>query len=430
MKIDEFLLRFTQLHPKSIDLSLERIGRLLHRLGDPQRTLPPVVHVAGTNGKGSVVADLRAILECAGRRVHCYTSPHLLRFNERIRLTTGLIEDRELEALFDECDSANGADPITFFEITTVAAFLAFSRHPADYVLLEVGLGGRLDTTNVCETTALSVITPISYDHQRFLGDTLDAIAREKAGIMRQGIPAIVGPQPLEAQTAIAAVAQSVGAPLYVHGRDWSYADDPPLRVRLGDVDYAMGSLALAGAHQHVNAGLAAASALLLGDPAIDRAALAGGLAAAVWPARLQRLDTGSLRNLLPDDADLYLDGGHNEGAATVLADWIAANAPDGRATYAVIGMMKTKDAARFFTNLRGTPAQILCVPIPGEENAFAPEEIANLASAAGLSARPCESVAAALSVVARTDSRPRVLICGSLYLAGTVLRENGNTIV
>jgi len=429
VKIDEFLLRFTQLHPKSIDLSLGRISRLLDRLGDPQRELPPVVHVAGTNGKGSVVADLRAILEHAGRRVHCYTSPHLMRFNERIRLATGLIEDRELEALFDECDRANGSEPITFFEITTVAAFLAFSRHPADYVLLEVGLGGRLDTTNVCETTALSVITPISYDHQRFLGDTLDAIAREKAGIMRQDVPTIVAPQPDEAMTAIAAVAETVRSPLYVHGRDWSYDSGPPLQVRLGDCAYAVGPLALTGAHQQANASLAAAAALLLRDPAVDPTALSSGLAAATWPARLQRLETGALRDLLPTDAELWLDGGHNEGAATVLADWIAANATDGRATHAIIGMMQTKDAARFFSNLRGKPAQVLCVPIPGEENAFAPDDIVALAVAAGLNARPCDSVAAALSLVARADARPRVLICGSLYLAGTVLRANGNTI-
>lgn len=430
MKIDDYLRRFTELHPKSIDLSLGRIRQLLSKLGDPQKRLPPIVHVAGTNGKGSVVANLRAILGQAGRQVHCYTSPHLIRFHERIRLPSGLIDDDSLEALFDECVAANGDDLVTFFEITTVAALLVFSRQPADYVLLEVGLGGRLDTTNVSETTVLSVITPISYDHQRFLGETLAEIAREKAGILRASTPALIAPQPDEVTDAIVAVGQAVGAPLFLHGRDWSSDGGPSQTLTLGDNSLHLDGHSLPGAHQETNAAVAAAAALLLNDSAIDSDAIRRGIATATWPARLQQLGSGPLRNLLPKDTELWLDGGHNEAAATAQAQWIAGQESDGRTTYAIVGMMQTKDPEAFLTNLRAGTSKVWCVSVPGEEKAIAATHLAELAHGVGFVAYPADNVAAALTQIAQEDPRARVLICGSLYLAGTVLRANGESVV
>lgn len=429
MKIDDYLRRFTQLHPKSIDLSLERIGRLLDRLGNPQRTLPPVVHVAGTNGKGSVVAYLRATLTQAGRRAHCYTSPHLVRFNERIRLPSGLIADDALEGLFDECVAANGDDPITFFEITTVAALLAFSREPADYVLLEVGLGGRLDTTNVSETTMLSVITPISYDHQRFLGETLTEIAHEKAGIFRAGVRALIAPQPDEATAAIIDAAEQAGTPLVLHGRDWSHEGGARPSATIGETRIDLGPVSLPGAHQQTNAAVAAVAAYLLEDTAVDPAAIKQGIGAASWPARLQCLGPGPLRDLLPKNAELWLDGGHNEAAASVQAQWLIERAADKRTAYAVVGMMQTKDPARFLTNLRAGTAEIWCVPIPGEDKAIPPADLLALAKKAGFAAHAADSVADALTQISQIGDPKRVLICGSLYLAGTVLRANGETV-
>lgn len=429
MKIDDYLQRFTQLHPKSIDLSLDRIHRLLDRLGNPQKALPPVVHVAGTNGKGSVVAFLRAILAQAGRRVHCYTSPHLVRFNERIRLPSGLIADDVLEGLFDECVAANGDDPITFFEITTVAALLAFSREPADYVLLEVGLGGRLDTTNVSETTQLSVITPISYDHQRFLGETLAEIAREKAGILRPGVPVLVAPQPGEAETAIVETARKTGATVVLHARDWRYDAGPPPTATFDDFVVDLSTTALPGAHQKINAAVAAVAARLLNDEAIDLATIQRGLKAASWPARLQRLGPGPLRDLLPKGAELWLDGGHNAAGAEVQAQWLADHDHDGHPPYVVIGMMQTKDPAGFLANLRAGAATAWCVPIPGEEKAIPARELVALAHRAGFTAHGAGSVADALRQIGRLENPARVLICGSLYLAGSVLRANGETV-
>ena len=430
LKIDDYLRRFTELHPKSIDLSLDRIRQLLSKLGDPQKRLPPIVHVAGTNGKGSVVANLRAIMGQAGRQAHCYTSPHLIRFHERIRLPSGLIDDDSLEALFDECVAANGGDLITFFEITTVAALLAFSREPADYVLLEVGLGGRLDTTNVSETTVLSVITPISCDHQRFLGETLAEIAREKAGVLRASTPALIAPQPDEVTDAIVAIGQSLPAPLFLYGRDWSFDGGPLRSVTLGNHSLHLNGHSLPGTHQETNAAVAAAAALLLKDSAIDAGAIRRGIATAIWPARLQQLGSGPLRNLLPRDTELWLDGGHNEAAANAQAQWIAGQKDDGRTTYAIVGMMQTKDSEAFLTNLRAGTSRVWCVSVPGEERAVTAKDLAELAQGVGFVSYPAENVAAALTQIGQEDPRARVLICGSLYLAGAVLSANGESVV
>ena len=423
---DAVLDRLTRLHPKVIDLSLGRIERLLARLGHPERDLPPVVHVAGTNGKGSVIAYLRAMLEAAGRRVQVYTSPHLERFHERIRLAGGLIAEPELVRLLEECEAANGPSPITFFEVTTAAAFLAFARQPADVLLLETGLGGRLDATNVVARPLLSVITPVSIDHEQFLGNGLAAIAAEKAGILKPGVPAVIGPQPGPALAAIEARAAGVGAALHRAGREWRvepHDDGLTFHGRAGVRQFARP--ALRGAHQVENAAIALAAAELLEGFGLDQAALERGLAEAEWPGRLQRLMQGALAGLLRTDWELWLDGGHNAAAGRALAE--ALGAWRDRPLYLIAGMMNSKAAKDFLAPLAPLATALYAVAIPGEANSFSAVEAAAAAEAAGLPARPADGVAAALGQIAQDAEGPgRVLICGSLYLAGRVLAENG----
>ncbi len=419
---DAVLERLLRLHPKVIDLSLGRIERLLARLGQPQDALPPVVHVAGTNGKGSVVALLRAMLEADGRRVHVYTSPHLVRFHERIRLAGTLIGEPELQALLEECEAANGAAPITFFEITTAAAFLAFARQPADVLLLEVGLGGRLDATNVVARPALSAITPVAMDHMQFLGDSLAQIAFEKAGILKPGVPAVIGRQAEAAARVIAARAGEVGAPLLRLGREWQvHPQVEGLLLRDGPEEVALPRPALVGAHQLDNAGQAAVLARRLGVPA---AAVAEGLRRATWPARLQPLPEGALAARLPAGWQLWLDGGHNAQAGEILARE-AADWPEPLDL--VYGMLNTKAARDFLTPLAPRVRRLRAVAIPGEANSLSAAEAAAHAEACGVAAEPAAGVAAALDELTATAARlgeppGRVLICGSLYLAGRVL--------
>jgi len=422
---DAVLARLSALHPKVIDLSLGRVERLLERLGHPERRLPPVVHVAGTNGKGSVVAYLRAMLEAGGRRVHVYTSPHLVRFHERIRLAGTLIGEGELLALLEECERANGTEPITFFEITTAAAFLAFARQPADVLLLEVGLGGRLDATNVVARPLASVITPVSMDHMQFLGDSLAAIAGEKAGILKPGVPAFVGLQEPAAQAVILDRAAAVGAPVTAAGRDFSVTLRGDGFSLAGVVSGDYPRPALRGTYQCDNAALAIATACGLGPLRPDDAAIRRGLSDAVWPARMQRLTRGPLVEALPADWQLWLDGGHNEAAgrmlAAELADW------DDRPCYLVYGMLNTKAAEAFLAPLARGAAALRAVAIPGEPNSLSAEAAAQHARSAGIAdAVPADSVAAAVAGLARRTGPARVLICGSLYLAGRVLAENG----
>ncbi len=423
------LERLTRLHPKVIDLSLGRIENLLHRLGDPHLKLAPVVHVAGTNGKGSVVAFLRAALEASGRRVHVYTSPHLVRFNERIRVAGAIIGDAELSALLEECESANGGEPITFFEITTAAAFLAFARAPADVVLLETGLGGRLDATNLIPRPAACVLTPVSMDHQFYLGDTLGLIAGEKAGILKAGTPCAVAAQRPEAWAAIEARADAIGAPLFLEGRDWTM-------TRHNDgLDYADGEgrlvlplPALPGAHQTGNAGLAVAVLRLLSHAGIRIAetAVAEGLRRAEWPARLQRLARGPLVEALPRGWELWLDGGHNPAAGEALADQAAQWARE-RPLHLVFGMINTKDIAGFLAPLAPHVRSLHALTIPNEVNAVPAETLVAVARDLGLAAEITPGAAAAIEALTERASGPaRVLICGSLYLAGTVLADNG----
>jgi dihydrofolate synthase/folylpolyglutamate synthase len=409
------------LHPKLIDLSLGRVETLMQRLGHPERQLAPVVHVAGTNGKGSTLAMMRAALEAAGRRVHVYTSPHLVRFHERIRVAGELISEPDLTALLEECEAANRGEPITFFEITTAAAFLAFQRAPVDIVLLETGLGGRLDATNLIETPRLTIITPISLDHQQFLGDTLGQVAAEKAGILKPGVPCVLARQPAEARDAIAARAAEIRAPLIEQGRDWHIAQHGSNLV----FDDARGrklfpAPSLAGPHQVENAGLAIAALMRLGELSPKPTAIADGIRGAQWPARLQRLTQGPLIDLLPDGWELWLDGGHNPAAGEMLATH-AGSAWRDLPLHLVTGMMNSKAAGDFLTPLKGVAESIAAIAIPGEENSFSADDLARIAGG-----RTDASAIDAIRHIVESHAGPaRVLICGSLYLAGTILADN-----
>ena len=422
---DRILERLGRLHPKLIDLSLGRIERLLAALDNPQNKLPPVVHVAGTKGKGSTVATMRACLEAAGYRVHTYISPHLVRFHERIGLAGRLIDEEALIALLEECERANGDAPITFFEITTAAAFLAFARIPADIVLLEVGLGGRLDATNVVRRPAVTAITPVSLDHQGFLGDTIPEIAGEKAGILKPGVTVVVGPQPIEAENVIEARAATVSALLYRWQHEWRCAASGSGMRYAGEhweLDLPLPSLI--GAHQVINAGTAIACLeRLVGFP-VTREAIASGLRHIDWPARLQLLRWGPLVDAVPPDWEVWLDGGHNPLAGEVLGD-VAAGWHDRR-LYLIVGMMNTKDAAGFIAPLVRHASALWAVTIPGEQNALPAEAIAAAAGSVGLAARTAGSVLAAIRDIFTRGGDGRVLICGSLYFAGKVLAENG----
>ncbi|MDF2994789.1 MAG: FolC bifunctional protein [Xanthobacteraceae bacterium] len=427
---DVILERLLALHPKLIDLSLERMWRLLERLDHPERRLPPVIHVAGTNGKGSTVAFMRAVLEAAGKRVHVYTSPHLVRFNERIRLAGRLVEEPRLAEALDCAEKANDGAPITFFEITTAAAFLLFAEEPADVLLLEVGLGGRLDATNVIERPLATAITPISIDHVEFLGETVAAIAGEKAGILRRGVPAVIGHQPREALRAIERQAARVGAPLTIMGEQVQ-AHEEGGRLIVADEDGLLDlpRPRLIGPHQIENAGLAVAvlraAGLMLPAHAFEE-----GVRAAEWPARLQRLAQGPLVARAPEGADVWLDGGHNAAGGLALAAALADiedRAP--RPVVLIVGMLGSKDPGAFLAPFAGLARELIAVPVPGEHKAQPPETVAAAGAAHGIAASIAASVGDALDGLRDypVAPPPRVLIAGSLYLAGAVLAENGN---
>lgn len=424
--IDTLLARLTALHPRIIDLSLGRIERLLATLGHPEKTLPPVVHVAGTNGKGSVVAFCRAALEAAGYRCHVYTSPHLVKFNERIVLAGREIEDDRLAALLERVEAANAGAEITFFEITTAAAFAAFAEAPADILLLEVGLGGRLDATNVVARPAVTCITPVDLDHQKYLGDTLAAIAAEKAGILKPRVPAIVSAQTAEAMAPIAMRAEEIGTPLWVEGRDWRAArKETGLRYEGPRWTLDLPGPNLLGAHQFQNAGTALACLEQLAAFSLGEAALARGITGARWPARLQRLAKGPLAKLLPDRWQLWLDGAHNPHGARALAAWLAQQKMP---VHLVTAMLDSKDPAGFFAELKGRVASVRTVPVPGGHNGLDPKFLAETAARAGHKAAAAADPAAALrAIVAEAGPTPAlVMIAGSLYLAGAILAENG----
>ncbi len=418
-------------HPRVITLGLERIERLLTRLGSPQKKLPPLVHVAGTNGKGSLVAYLRAMAEEAGHRVHVYTSPHLVRFNERIRIAGRLIEDDELDELLTECEEANGDTPISFFDITTALAFLAFSRAPADLGIIEVGMGGRFDSTNVIDPI-LSAITPVGYDHTGFLGDKLEGIAWEKAGILKRATPAVIGRQREVSAQVIETEATKLAAPLFRMGREWQVVPgEAGFRYESDLLALDLPAPALMGAHQIDNAATAVACVerLRAARLEIDDAAIRKGLASVEWPARLQRLTRGPLPESLPPGCELWLDGGHNEDCGIVLgrmaAQWMKE--PAALPLYLVFAMQTTKDASGFLRPLARYATAARAVPFPEGHAAYTPREACAKADEVGLACTPANDIGAALEDLLATQPAPmRILICGSLYLAGEVLVRNG----
>ncbi len=432
VRLDAVLARLLELHPRKIDLSLERIERLLAALGSPQRRLPPTIHVAGTNGKGSTVAFLRAIVERAGQSAHVYTSPHLVRFNERIRIAGRLVDDAALIAALEHCERVNAGETITFFEITTAAAFHLFAQTPADWLLLETGLGGRVDATNVVAAPAATVVTPVSIDHAEFLGDTVERIAREKAGVFKRGAPAIIGFQTDGPRAVLEREAARAGAPRIVADRDFFVRAE---RGRLVYEDEAglldLPAPRLAGAHQYENAATAIAT-LRRVAPHLPAHAFEDGMGAVVWPARLQHLTKGRLKDMAPPGADLWLDGGHNEDGARAVAAAMAefeerASAP----LVLVCGLLASKDARGFLAHFSGLACEVVAVPVEGDHYGRAPADVAGVARALGFAASQAPDVAGALRLIAARDwpRPPRILVCGSLYLAGAALAlDSANT--
>ncbi|MBY0381802.1 MAG: bifunctional folylpolyglutamate synthase/dihydrofolate synthase [Xanthobacteraceae bacterium] len=408
--------------------------RILAALDNPQQKLPPVIHVAGTNGKGSTVAFLRAILEAAGLRVHVYTSPHLVRINERFRLGKiggGILASAaQLEDAFALCERANKGEPITLFEIETAAAFVLFAQNPADVLLLEVGLGGRLDATNVIDRPLASVITPIGMDHPEFLGDTLTKIAGEKAGIIKQSVPVICAEQTPEAQTVIEQVARKMRAPLSSATQEWHVHTEHGRLVFQDDRGLLdITAPRLFGRHQFENAGLAIATLRAIESIKIDASAFEAGIARAEWPARMQRLTSGTLFDFAPKGAELWLDGGHNADGGRVAASALAdLGERMERPVVLVVGMMGNKDAHAFLANFAGLTRHVIAVPIPDNDNAMLPDALADAVRSLGLRVDAAPSVEAALMAISTLvyEVPPRILITGSLYLAGYVLGVNG----
>jgi dihydrofolate synthase/folylpolyglutamate synthase len=432
--LDAIQERLMALHQRKIDLTLDRMVRILKLLDNPERRMAPVIHVAGTNGKGSTVAYLRAILEAAGLRVHVYTSPHLVRINERFRLGREgggvLVSDDELLEALEHCERVNAGEPITVFEMETAAAFHLFAKHPADVVLLEVGLGGRGDSTNVIEKPLASVITPVSMDHMEMLGDTVAKIAAEKAGIIKKGVPLVIAAQVPDAEAVIEQRAKELRAPLHASGQQWHVSIE---RGRLVYQDerglFDLPAPRLFGRHQFDNAALAIATLRSIESLKVPVSAFETGIAKAEWPARMQRLTSGALVKLAPAQSEVWLDGGHNADCGRVVAAALGdLEERVSRQLVVIVGMMSNKDAGAFLTNFTGMTRHIIAVPIPGHENAYTPSALADAGRHLGMRIETASGVDEALRAIARLayEIPPRILITGSLYLAGEVLRENG----
>ena len=432
--IDDIVARVLKLHPKLIDLTLDRMQRLLAQLGNPQTQLPPVIHVAGTNGKGSTIAFMRAILEAAGLRVHVYTSPHLVCWNERFRIGAvgggHLASDAELAATLEEVERINDGAPITVFEITTAVGLLLFARNPADVLLLEVGMGGRFDATNVIDRPAACAIAPVSLDHADYLGDTVEAIAGEKAGIIKSKIPVAVGDQQPEALAVIERQARRLSAPLSIAGEDWHVAEE---RGRLVYQDEKglldLPAPRLPGRHQFSNAGLAVATLRAFAHPAVTPAAYEQGIVMADWPARMQRIASGILVDIIPEGAELWLDGGHNADGGRAISVTVAdLEERVSRPLVLIVGMLASKDSEAFLRNFNGLARRLFGIAIPGQPNTVAAQDIAQAARRVDIPAQASASLEAALASIAAIGFAPppRILITGSLYLAGEVLRANG----
>jgi dihydrofolate synthase / folylpolyglutamate synthase len=421
--------RLALLSPGGDVLGLERISALLGRLGNPEQELPPVFHVAGTNGKGSTCAFLRAAIEAAGLKVHVYTSPHLVRFNERIRLAGAFIEDERLAQLLEESLDAAGDIEPSFFEATTAAAFLAFARIPADACIVEVGLGGRLDATNVIPAPAVCGIAQLGLDHQQFLGDRIEDVAAEKAGIAKRDVPLVTQKYPDRLAARIREAAAAAGAPWMPRSSNWDaalYQQRLHYSDEAGKLDLPLPRLP--GAHQAMNAALAIAMIRHQRVVPVQEAALRAAMGWAEWPARLQRLGPGPLHALLPEGSELWLDGGHNPAAARAVADYFRAHVPTERPFHIVFGLLANKDAAGVLKPFGNRAATLHAVPVPGHPH-HPPPELAAAARAAGLGAMASADVESALGWIARHADRalpPIVMILGSLYLAGDVLRKNG----
>ena len=417
---DVILKRMMTLHPKVIDLTLDRVWYLLEALGNPQNYLPKVIHIAGTNGKGSTLSMLRAGLNEIGLQTHAYTSPHLVRFHERIQINENFINEDELTDILNECYSANNGQPITYFEITTCAAILAMSRKPADYILLEVGLGGRLDATNVIERPALTIITPVSIDHEQFLGTTIKEIANEKAGIIKALCPVVVGKQNEDALEVITDRALSLDSPIIAEGKQWFikeeedgvFYEDQHTSIKLPRPN-------LLGAHQIQNAGIALAALNYLSAP---QKALHGAISKAKWPARMQKLSTGPIVETL-GHSDVWLDGGHNPAAGQALANYLSTD--DKRPTILICGMLRTKDVEGYLSPLSKEAKFLAAVSIPNEQNTLTADETAIIGNQLGIASKSFTSIAEGVQFVADQFPKCNVLICGSLYLAGQILIEN-----
>lgn len=431
-KVEELLARVAARRPRVIDLSLDRVFAALERMGNPHKKLPPVIHVAGTNGKGSTIAFVRAMLEAAGKSVHVYTSPHLVRFNERIVVAGREIEDDALIDALERCDRAVGEEKLTYFETTTCAALLAFAETPADYAIIEVGLGGRLDATNIFERPLACLIAPVDLDHQQFLGDNLSLIASEKAGILRKGVPAVIGVQTPEAMATIEARAEELGAPLFAFGRQWQvYTEHGRMIYQDEDGLCDLDPPRLHGGHQVANAGLAVA-ALRTAGLGLSDALLSKGVSSARWPARLQRLTYGPLvdlaRELLGEEPEIWLDGGHNPHAARAVSAAMAGfEERNSKPLVMISGMQANKDAAGYFSSFTGLAAKLYAVAANHDGVASA-DEVEKAARKAGLNAEVATSAEDALRLLCaqKNSEPPRLLISGSLYLAGEILKENG----